>query len=42
MSKGRCPICGKIVIEDLEEYKRKYPDEKEVECPYCHNLMRLR
>lgn len=41
MSKGKCPMCHAIVINDLEEYKEKYPDEKEVMCPYCLNMMRL-
>lgn len=42
MSKGRCPVCNRIVIEDLEEYENKYPREKEVQCPYCYNLIRLK
>lgn len=41
MTKGRCPKCGKIIIEDVEEYEKKYPEEKEVQCPYCGYLMRL-
>jgi quinolinate synthase len=41
MVKGKCPICNMIVIEDLEEYKEKYPDEKEVQCPYCQYMMRI-
>jgi len=32
-----CNRCGKIIIEDLEEYNKKYPEEKEIECPYCGN-----
>jgi len=40
--RGRCPICQKIVIEDLEDYKEKYPDEKEIMCPYCGGMVKLR
>jgi len=33
--RGICKKCNKVVIEDLEEYKRKYPNEKYVQCPHC-------
>jgi DNA-directed RNA polymerase subunit RPC12/RpoP len=42
MAKGECPKCKRIVIENLEEYIEKYPDEKEVQCPYCLYMMRLK
>jgi hypothetical protein len=42
MSKAICPICKCIIIIDLEEYRNRYPDEKEIQCPYCLNLVRLK
>jgi hypothetical protein len=30
MSKGECPNCKRVVIENIEEYIEKYPNEKEV------------
>jgi len=39
--KGRCPSCNRVVIEELEDYKEKYPNEEEVQCPYCFELMRI-
>lgn len=27
--------CKKVIIEDLEKYREKYPDEKYVQCPNC-------
>lgn len=27
--------CKKVIIENLEDYRKKYPDEKYVQCPYC-------
>lgn len=42
MVKGRCPRCDKIIIEDVDEYEKKYPEEKEVQCPYCNQMMRLK
>ena len=35
--KGFCPRCKKIIIKDLENYLKKYPNEKWVLCPYCKN-----
>jgi DNA-directed RNA polymerase subunit RPC12/RpoP len=42
MTKGYCPICKKLIIEDLEKYKEEYPEEAEVQCSYCGYLMRLK
>jgi len=42
MSKAICPICNKIIIEDLEEYRNRYPNEKEIMCPYCLSMVRLK
>lgn len=41
MSKGICPKCDKIVIENLEEYRKKYPKEKLIQCPYCLKFMEI-
>ncbi len=32
-----CPKCSKIILENitLEEYIKKYPDEKYMWCAYC-------
>lgn len=33
--KYNCVCCKRIMIKDIEEYLKKYPDEKWVMCPYC-------
>ena len=33
--RGKCKRCGNIILEDLEEYKSKYPDEVYIQCPHC-------
>ena len=38
---GTCPYCKRIVIEDVEAYKEKYPDEKYIQCPHCSGQMKL-
>ena len=42
MVKGECPFCKRTIIEDLDKYKEKYPNESEVMCPYCNNLIKLK
>jgi hypothetical protein len=37
-----CKICKKIIIEDLEEYLEKYPDEEKVKCCYCWREVKIR
>jgi len=34
-----CPLCHKIILENitLEEYQKKYPNEKFMWCAYCSN-----
>jgi quinolinate synthase len=39
--KGECPICRKIIIEDIEKYKEEYPEEKEIQCPYCLEFIKI-
>ena len=39
---GKCPLCKRIIIENVEEYIEKYPDEVEVMCPYCQSLIKLK
>lgn len=38
----RCEKCNKIIIEDYETYKEKYPNETELECPYCKNVENIK
>lgn len=42
--KGVCSNinCYKIIIEDMEKYREKYPDEKYVLCPYCGTLLQIK
>jgi hypothetical protein len=42
MSKGECPKCKRVIIEDVESYREKYPDEEEVQCPYCFELIKIK
>lgn len=30
-----CPVCKKIIVEDIERYLEKYPNEEWMACPYC-------
>jgi len=30
-----CHKCKKVIIEDLKEYKEKYPNEVYIMCPHC-------
>ena len=39
---GKCPLCKRIIIENVDEYIEKYPDEVTIQCPYCQNYMRLK
>ncbi len=35
MTQKKCKKCQRVIIEDWLEYLKKYPNEHELECPYC-------
>jgi DNA-directed RNA polymerase subunit RPC12/RpoP len=39
MTKVCCSKCGRIIVEDWDNYKKKYPEEKSIQCPYCGHIM---
>jgi DNA-directed RNA polymerase subunit RPC12/RpoP len=42
MTKLICKRCNRIILEDLEEYLNKYPNENYIECCYCFWRMGLK
>ncbi len=38
MVEKKCKYCGKIIIENWEEWKDKFQDIHYIECPYCRSV----
>ena len=35
MTQGVCKKCGNVILQDLQDYKEKYPNEVYIQCPHC-------
>jgi len=39
----RCQKCGRIIIQmDWAEYIRNFPQETEIQCPYCGDIEEIK
>ena len=42
MIEKRCKYCNKIIVDNWLEYLKKYNTEKEIQCPYCKGVEKIR
>ena len=42
MIEKRCKYCNKIIVDNWLEYLKQYDKEKEIQCPYCEGVEKIR
>ena len=41
MTELYCKNCKKMIINDIENYLKNYPNEKWIQCCYCSNYISI-